>query len=144
MVNNNILSLHQGNGSPWTLKNRKIKGAALYPSADVIDLIRIYGESAVTPVTKKCASDAKKLSFEHADIGAVIKKAVNTGRFLGSEWCQTDAGAWAACDAYSISRFEWCEALGEDKEYEYYIKFAIGKTGKLLLAASCHLSEFRS
>ena len=143
MVNNKIVSKHQGNGSPWTLKSRKIMGNGLYPKIDVIDLFNIYSESSVVTVTKKCASDVKKLSFDPADIGRLVKNALNTGRFLGSEWCQTDGGAWAACDAYSISRFELCEAIGEDREYDYYIKFAIGRTGKLLLMASCHLSEFR-
>ena len=52
-------------------------------------------------------------------------------------------GPWAACDAYVLVRTEHLPHLRKDMECEYYIKFAIGKTGTVLLLASCHLPEDR-
>lgn len=75
------------------------------------------------------------------DLAGLIGEAVRCGRFLGAEWCvQKPDGPWVACDAYSLRRHEWIEAAGKEMLAEYYIKFAIGKTGLLLLLASCHLS----
>ncbi|PLY15334.1 MAG: hypothetical protein C0631_07640 [Sedimenticola sp.] len=70
--------------------------------------------------------------------------AVQSGRFRGAEWCvQHPNGPWAACDAYSFVRREWLAHAHREMSMEYYIKFAIAKTGKLLLVVSCHPPEDR-
>jgi hypothetical protein len=54
---------------------------------------------------------------------------------------QEASGPWAACDAYELKRRERCPVARKELEYTYYIKFAIGMTGKILLLVSCHLSN---
>jgi hypothetical protein len=68
-----------------------------------------------------------------------IKVALNKGFYTGSEWCKAQpTGPWAACDAYTLSRDEWIEATHSYMHIDYYLKFAISKTGTLLLSASNH------
>ena len=38
---------------------------------------------------------------------------------------------------------EWIEAAYKSFEVEYYVKFAVGKSGHVLLIVSCHLPENR-
>lgn len=45
----------------------------------------------------------------------------------------------AACDAYSIRRMEVIPATGKTMPVGYFLKFAIGKTGNLVLMVSCHV-----
>ena len=86
----------------------------------------------------------KKLGFGEDDLPGLIKLAVNRGRFIGAEWCQQNPdGPWAACDSYSVIRREWIDAAYKEMDMEYYIKFAIGKSGRILLLVSCHPSEDR-
>ncbi|MCZ2098445.1 MAG: hypothetical protein LC121_19720 [Anaerolineae bacterium] len=83
--------------------------------------------------------DAQKWSFELDDLCRLVSLAVQRGRYLRSEWCeQRPNGPWAACDAYRVTRFEWNEAAHKDFELAYYMKFAISKTGQMLLSASNH------
>ena len=42
------------------------------------------------------------------------------------------------CDAYKVTQYEWIENAGKDMPVSYYLKFAISKTGQLLLMASNH------
>ena len=53
------------------------------------------------------------------------------------------SGPWAACDAYQLWHNEWVQAAYKEMCFEYYIKFAIGKSGKLLLLVSCHEPQDR-
>ena len=45
----------------------------------------------------------------------------------------------AACDAYSIRRLEVIPATSKAMPVGYFLKFAIGKTGCLVLMVSCHV-----
>jgi hypothetical protein len=66
------------------------------------------------------------------------------GSFRGSEWCTSKPeGPLAACDAYAVQRAEWSQYAYKELQCRYYVKFCIGKTGKILLVASCHLEENR-
>lgn len=70
------------------------------------------------------------------------KLLITQGQYVNSQWCvQKPTGPWAACDGYRLFRDEWVEYAHKEMRYEYYVKFAIGKTGKLLLLVSCHLSR---
>lgn len=42
------------------------------------------------------------------------------------------------CDAYKVTRKEWIENAGKYIPMTYYLKFAISKTGHILLMASNH------
>jgi len=38
-----------------------------------------------------------------------------------------------------VRRREWVSAVKKEMNMEYFVKFAIGKTGALVLVVSCHL-----
>lgn len=123
---------------------RKIAGGPLYAVDEVLALLAESNAQAVRVWTRKCQSDMQKLSLDIDDVRALVTIAVRSGRFLGAQWCiQHPNGPWAACDAYSLIRSEWIDPAQKEMAMEYYLKFAIAKTGKLLLVVSCHLKENR-
>lgn len=97
----------------------------------------------VRVLTKKAIRDVQNLSLCDEELAQLIQRAVQGGRYKNSEWCElgrTDTTvSWAACDAYTLKEDEWSEAAGKSFSIEYYLKFAIGKTGLMLLVVSCHL-----
>lgn len=100
------------------------------------------GVQCINAWTKKCSADIQKLALDAGDLYGLLREAFSKGHFLGSEWCQQrPGGPWAACDAYKLFRREWVAAAHRDMDMEYYLKFAIGMTGAILLLVSCHLSE---
>jgi hypothetical protein len=123
---------------------RKILGGRLYPAEEVLGVLANAGGQAVSAWTEKCTKDLQKWAIDADDLCELISMAVQTGRFHGAEWCvQKPDGPWAACDAYSLTRREYVTNAHRDMNFEYYVKFAIAKTGKLLLVVSCHMPEDR-
>lgn len=89
--------------------------------------------------TRGASRDAQKWKFDEQDCAELLVQALKTGQFLDSEWCQQQPqGPWAMCDAYKVTRYEWIEHAGKKMPVSYYLKFAINKTGQLLLMASNH------
>jgi hypothetical protein len=70
---------------------------------------------------------------------ADLIRALTTADYIDSEWCENGKGALAACDAYRIRRQETIPATGRSMTVAYFVKFAIGKTGRLVLMVSCHV-----
>lgn len=117
-----------------------IHDGPLYDSKQVLSLLN-KGDNNTIPWTRRCKADLQRMSFDIADARALIKDALRSGQYLNSQWCeQKPSGPWAACDAYRLVRDEWNEYAHKEFRIEYYVKFAIGKTGKILLLISCHLS----
>ncbi len=124
--------------------HRTIQGGPLYPARDVLAVVSREGEHSVTAWTRKCIGDIQELALSPPDLRELIRIAVTSESFRGSEWCQQKPnGPWAACDAYSLIRREWIARAFKDMDIEYFIKFAIAKSGKIVLMASCHLSSNR-
>ena len=122
--------------------DRKIAGGPLYPTGEVLALLEREQEQGIRLWTRKCTSDAQKYELDLQDLSVLLEEAVCHGRFKGSEWCeQRPSGPWAACDAYQLFRDEWIENARKSMRVEYYLKFAMARTGQLLLLVSCHLSE---
>lgn len=95
---------------------------------------------AVRVWTVDCGEDIAMLGFDMSEVANLVSEAVTNGRFHGSEWCtQKPSGPWAICDAYVLKRAEWNQAAKKDITYEYFVKFAIGRSGKVLLLVSCHV-----
>ncbi len=137
MVNNTIVSRFTG-PLPVDGKCRKIAGGPLYSVVDVLSILNKRVQS-VKAWTHDCIEDIQKLSLDDSDLQELLKLAVNSGRFKGAEWCQQKTGGpWAACDAYTVKRKEWIQAAHREMDIEYYIKFAVAKTGAILLLVSCH------
>lgn len=141
---NNMKNLSRYDGIPPITESTdriKIPGGPLYESTVVLELLS-KGESVIVPWTKKCSSDLKKWTLEKSDVVDLLTLALKNGRFKGSEWCiNKPGGAWAACDSYQVFRREWLEKTTKYIEVEYYLKFAIGKLGNLILTISCHCPE---
>jgi hypothetical protein len=139
MVSSNIVSQYSGE-LPKADGDRKIRGlkGPLYDPAAVLSLI---DKGKLVPWSKGCLKDMQKWEFDQEDIEELTSYAIKTGRYRDSEWCEPKAnGPWAACDAYYFTRREWNENAYKEMNIEYFVKVAIGKTGKILLLASCHPS----
>ncbi|MBL8399538.1 MAG: hypothetical protein JNL00_00575 [Candidatus Accumulibacter sp.] len=92
---------------------------------------------AVKLWTGKCRRDVANLTLDAADVGALLQELTERD-YRDSEWCDNGKGAWAACDAYNLRRNEYVETAGKTFRMEYFLKFALSKTGKLVLMVSCH------
>ena len=142
MVNNINVSRYEGQVPDGKNVELVISHTPLYAPEEVLALLNRHGENALTTWTKDCVSDVQKMSFDNTDLVELIRQALQSGRFISAQWCvQKPGGPWAACDSYHLRRSEWIAAAHKNMPCEYYIKYAIGKTGQLLLLASCHLSQ---
>lgn len=122
--------------------DRKIIGMPLYSQAEVLALLNEQGSECIIAWTRKCKNDLQKYTLDSEDVLELVKLCFQGGRFLSSEWCrQSPDGCWAACDAYIVCIKQWIPSAHKDMNVEYYVKFAISKTGKVLLLVSCHLCE---
>ena len=88
--------------------------------------------------TKKAAKDVLSLIWSEVDVAELLTE-LQPHQYIDSEWCTNGLGVWAACDAYAVRRREWVSAVKKEMNMEYFVKFAIGKTGALVLVVSCHL-----
>lgn len=138
MVSSIILSRYQEGLDPNFIGRQKIAGGPLYLKADVLPLLNA---ESIIAWTKGCREDLQKWSLDGDELAELIKLAVNKGRYIDSEWCQEKPnGAWAACDAYTVIEEQWNEYTKQYQDTEFYLKFAIGKSGKVILTISCHPS----
>lgn len=88
-------------------------------------------------LTAKCRQDAQNLGWDEDDIAQLLL-SLTARDYKDSEWCDNGKGAWAACDAYAVRRREWVETARKELTMEYFLKFAIGKMGTVVLMLSCH------
>lgn len=133
MVNYIIVSDYSGGSTPGD--RVKIGGGPLYSLERVQGLVSKSGGLLLW--TRKCSRDVANLTWDEDDVAELIQ-SLTTSDYKDSEWCDNGKGAWAACDAYTIRRREWVEAARKEMTVEYFLKFAIGKTGALVLMVSCH------
>lgn len=143
MVNNRNLSAYAGTPPEREGASRVIKGGPLY-SPEVVLAVLARGPSALSLWTRKCISDTKRFDMGMDQIAQLVEHAVRHGAFKGSQWCASGtAGAWAACDSYQVFWRKWMPAAHKELTIEYYVKFAVAKSGQLLLLVSCHPPEDR-
>lgn len=122
-----------GNGEP-----RKIVVGPLYDLAKIQTLTAI--PNSVQLWTAKSRREVANLTMDAADVGGLIRELVNRD-YRDSEWCDNGKKAWAACDAYSLTRSEFIPNAGKWFPVAYFLKFAESKTGALVLIVSCHTSN---
>ena len=134
MVTFKNLSAYEG-APPKDGGSRKITGGSLYTLAEIQALAATPGN--VNLWTTKCRRDVANLTMDVADVGALLQELTERD-YRDSEWCDNGKGAWAACDAYNLRRNEYVETAGKTFRMEYFLKFALSKTGKLVLMVSCH------
>jgi hypothetical protein len=88
--------------------------------------------------TRKIAKDVRHMVWSEVDVAELLAE-LQPHQYIDSEWCTNGSGVWAACDAYAVQRREWVSTVNKEMNMEYFVKFAIGKTGALVLVVSCHL-----
>jgi hypothetical protein len=136
MVSSIILSRYREGLDPGFVGRQKIAGGPLYPVEDILPLVEA---ETIIAWTSKCIKDLQKWSLDTEDMAELIKLAVTNGRYKDSQWCQQKPnGAWAACDAYTVIEERWNENTNQYQDTEFYLKFAIGKLGNVILTISCH------
>jgi len=140
MVNDIVVSRFIG--TPTRENGGIIQREPLYPADEVLDLLDRRSIGAITLWTNDCQKDVQNLELDHDGVLKLVRLAVSDGRFLNAQWCQQKPdGPWAACDAYRVTRSEWIDSAFKFLDIQYYVKFALNKSGKLLLLVSCHTSN---
>ncbi|TMM46087.1 hypothetical protein FCS21_07185 [Colwellia ponticola] len=143
MVSNLNLSLYSGSPPQNSDGNLKISNGPLYSKESVMKILTELGADSINVVTRKASRHIQKYDLDIDDgVLKLLKMALNSGKYLNSQWCEHGKGStWSACDAYSVIENKWYETMHDYLETKWYIKFAIGKTGKLILIVSCHTSD---
>jgi hypothetical protein len=117
----------------------KIDGGPLYDLARVQQLVG--DPDGIHLLTRMCINEVHKLFGSDTEAVAALIQALDGRDYIDSEWCENGKSGVAACDAYRIRRAEVVAATSRSTTVEYFLKFAVGKTGKLVLLVSCHLSK---
>lgn len=139
MVNTVNISAYEGSPPENNKETRIIKGGPIYSPSKV--RAALEKKRAIT-WTADAGEDLQDLNLTVDDAVHLISQAVKNGRFLNSQWCQQKfEGPWAACDSYKLALLEWNENAFKELESEYYLKFALAKSGALVFVISCHLSS---
>lgn len=145
MVNNKNRSAYEGSppAFPSSEHRHYIENGPIYELQSIAKALE-SGENSLILWTRECIKDVQdKLELEMSDLLPLFQM-ITTGdaTYLKSEWCiQKPNGSWAACDSYNVTREEWIKYAKKYMDITYYIKFAISKSGKLLLTISCHTSK---
>ena len=134
MVNFHVVSEYSST-SPTKGGGEKIRGGPLYQLARVKAIAK--DGTGLALWTRHCAKDVRELGWDADDVANLIQQLCDAD-YKDSEWCQNGRDAWAGCDAYSVHRLEWVPAAQKKMKVEYFLKFAISKTGALVLTVSCH------
>lgn len=137
MVTFKNLSAYAG-APPKDGESRKIAGGPLYDLA-AIQALTAQPDS-MKLWTRRCVDKAADLGFDAAGVGGLIRE-LSKQDYRDSEWCDNGKGGAAACDAYDLRRNEYVETAGKTYRMEYFLKFALSKTGTLVLMVSCHTSN---
>lgn len=134
MVNSKIISEYSGGPDPGD--RVKIGVEPLYP----LDRVKALAADPrqVRLWTKKVAKDVLNLNWSEFDVAELLVE-LRPHQYIDSEWCTNGFGVWAACDAYEVTRREWVKTVNKEMNMVYFVKFAIGKTGALVLVVSCHV-----
>jgi hypothetical protein len=133
MVRFKIISEYSGDPEPGD--RVKIGSGPLYDLVCVQELSK--QPSGVQLVTRKCRQDVQNLDLDEDGVAQLLL-SLSARDYKDSEWCDNGNGAWAACDTYTFRRTEWVETAHKNMTMNYFLKFAIGKAGNLLLMLSCH------
>jgi hypothetical protein len=143
MVRSGVLSLYTLN-PPAEPGRVKIDGGPVYDLAHVESL---DDPAQIYLWTQKCIKDVRNLyelvrdefASEQAMLVGLLACLRTSGRYIDSEWCDNGKGFLAACDAYEVQREEVIPVTGRRQTTRYFLKFAIGKNGQLVLVVSCHI-----
>lgn len=130
-----VISRYCANPPADEASGERIKTSApLYPRQEVIDLackqeLFLWSDGARV--------DAAKWGFDTESLCDLLKTHLATARYRNSSWCEAKPnGPWAACDAYVITTYVWCDIQGKTVRKDDYIKLAISVAGKIALVSN--------
>jgi len=134
MVSLNNISAYDAQ-PPQKKGRNKISGGPLYS----LEKVKEKSEK-VKFITQKCIKDVQNLGFGEEEVSQLLNQ-LREADYIDSEWCQCGkAGTcYAACDAYRASQYEYNAEKFKSEKHEYYLKFALKKSGDLVLIVSCHI-----
>lgn len=135
MVSFHVVSEYSST-SPTKGGGEKIPGGPLYSLERIKEIAK--DETGLVLWTRDCVKDVNKLFEGDKDRVADLVQRLSNADYIDSEWCENGRGAWAACDAYSLTVVEWIETARKTMPIEYFVKFAVNKLGTLVLTISCH------
>lgn len=124
--------------------DRKILRTEPIYAADTI--LELAEASRVILWSRGAITEAQKWGFDNDDVCELVMAALRTGKYRESVWCLRGNGSkrtWAACDVYTFSRVEEVSWSAQRQTMTYYVKLAIGRTGQMLLIASCHPERWK-
>jgi hypothetical protein len=134
MVNFKVISEYSGGPVPGD--RVKIGVGPLYPLERVRALAKDPQQLRLW--TRRCAKDVMNLDWSEVNVAQLLAD-LHPHQYIDSEWCTNGFGVWAACDAYEVQRRDWVKTANKEMNMVYFVKFAIGKTGALVLIVSCHV-----
>ncbi|WP_282041229.1 hypothetical protein [Halomonas alimentaria] len=106
------------------------------------DVLSALQDKGLVLWTQRSIKRAQDLGLENDDVADLVHEALHTGRYHQSEWCQQRPdGPWAASDVYLLTRQEWNDRAFRELPAHYYLKFALAKSGRLVLTVSCHVQD---
>ena len=114
----------------------KIGAGPLY---DLARVQKLAAGGGLNTWTDRCDKTVYELFAGDLEAVADLLRHLRPADYRDSEWCTNGRSAWAACDAYALRRVERVAFAGKEMSVEYFVKFAVGKTGQLVLLVSCHL-----
>lgn len=136
MVTFFIVSQYSGT-VPAAGASRKIAEGPLYELAKIHEIAS--AAYSLRFWTRGSEQKARDLDVDTEDVAQWLLE-LTPQNYRDSEWC-TDGRAWAACDAYLLRRSEWIPAARKHMPVDYFLKFAIARSGALVLMVSCHMSR---
>ena len=109
------------------------------PLYDLARVQRLATAGGLNTWTDRCDKAVYELFSGDLEAVAGLLGYLRPADYRDSEWCTNGRNALAACDAYALRRLEWVASAGREMGVEYFVKFAVGKAGQLVLLVSCHL-----
>ena len=120
-------------------QERTIANGPLYSVAELQAALQDQG---LVLWTQRAIRNAQALGLDHDDVLDLLLEALDRGRYHQSEWCQQKPrGPWAASDVYLLTRREWNDNAFRELPVAYYLKFALAKSGRVVLTVSCHVQQ---
>ena len=109
------------------------------PLYDLARVQRLATAGGLNTWTDRCDKAVYELFAGDLEAVAGLLGHLRPADYRDSEWCTNGRNALAACDAYALRSLEWVASAGKEMGVEYFVKFAVGKAGQLVLLVSCHL-----
>ena len=109
------------------------------PLYDLARVQRLATAGGLNTWTDRCDKAVYELFSGDLEAVAGLLGHLRPADYRDSEWCTNGRNALAACDAYALRSLEWVASAGKEMGVEYFVKFAVGKAGQLVLLVSCHL-----